>query len=137
MEAKPLPSPGPELDALVAHHVYGHQVLLADGRPTSLYFGGDTEPLPAYSSDPAHLLSVVTRMRQNGFWFTASLPPAEASLPSYARVSFICSRGPCERHGSFQQRAHGAFEVEGVSFTHAAALAAVIAKGGLPHPKEL
>lgn len=46
---------GPETDALIAEHVLGLKVIRTgfEGDPDSsvrLYYGGDTEPMPAYSA---------------------------------------------------------------------------------------
>lgn len=123
---------GRELDALVAEKVMnyrweqwetGHGLFAPDGTKVAKRFktnrmrlelapspGAEcvpTRPLEEFSSDISDAMDVKEKMRKDGFNFSMF-----ESAAGFIRVSFICSSGPCEKHGNFQHNHHGAYDVE-------------------------
>lgn len=80
-----------------------------------------------YSTDVAAAWSVVERMREDGFNFTLNAFTPDG-YGGGCQVSFVCNKGPCEKHGNPHHNWHGATDVEAATFPEAvckAALAAV------------
>ena len=79
-----------------------------------------------------HALEVVHRMREDAFsfkaWQPSKTPYNEGDPPvEIAVVSFICSTGPCPRHGTTHHNHHGAYDIEGETLPMAICKAALIA----------
>lgn len=66
---------------------------------------------PAYSSDIGWAFKVVSRMRRDNFSFKAFQPPHGPPTTDRAVVSFVCSSGPCLRHGTDFHSHHGAYDI--------------------------
>jgi hypothetical protein len=89
------------------------------------------QEIPRYSTDIKDAFLVVTAMREQGFAFRVlqmAVDPA-LTITDHAIVDFVCSSGPCERHGNKQQNHHGAYHVEGKTIEQAICLAALKALG--------
>jgi hypothetical protein len=116
------PQKGRKLDALVAEKVLGHKAVHNDA-------------LKAYSLDQEAAWEVVRHMRADGFSFKVwQFSEGQFDLsPDHAVVSFVCNRGPCEKHGTDFHNCHGAHDVEGSTLPIAICKAALmaIAKSGV------
>lgn len=133
-----------DLDRLVAEKVMGwdvHYRLPAGERPShegvehwrdhrnnTIYLPGQWSPT---TSEEA-AFEVVRKMRSDGFSFKLWQPhlyfgdnPVKAA--DDAVVSFICSSGPCERHGNKLENHHGAYDVDGETLCLAICKAALVA----------
>lgn len=120
---------GPELDRLVAEKVMGWSVkedaqgyseidrALMGGGMMSRYQGWSP------SRNPEDIWDVVDRMRSDGFSFSLWQPGDREGMQ--AIVSFICSKGPCEKHGNPHHNHHGAYDIEAESAPLAVCLAAL------------
>lgn len=87
--------------------------------------------LKFYSEDIVFAMEVVEKMRADGFSWKAWQPATEDGQPvtySYgAVVSFVCSKGPCPKHGNPHQNHHGAYDVSAETLPMAICRAALIA----------
>lgn len=100
--------------------------------PHSLELSSD---LKFYSADILYAMEVTDKMRADGFNWKAWQPATEDAASPFvhgAIVSFVCSRGPCPKHGNPRQNHHGAYDVEGETLPMAICKAALIALGKLP-----
>ncbi len=82
-----------------------------------------SDQAPEYSTDIRLFWDVVERMRKDGFSFTLWQPGDREGIQ--AVVSFICSKGPCEKHDNFHHNHHGAYDVEAETAPLAVCLAAL------------
>ena len=78
---------------------------------------------PLYSTYHPAAWGVCERMRALGFSVKIFMPESQIE----AVVSFICSRGPCERHGTSTHNHHGAYDVDAPTVELAICRAALIA----------
>lgn len=143
-----------DLDRLVAEKVMGwdvHYRLPAGERPShegvehwrdhrnnTIYLPGQWSP--ATSEEAA--FDVVRQMRSDGFSFKLWQPndgfyetPTEPMVGAVA--SFICSRGPCEKHGNPHHNHHGAYDVEGKALCLVICKAALVAMKVIPEQTEI
>jgi hypothetical protein len=144
-----------ELDKLVAEKVMGwdvHYILPFGQRPhhegVEHFFDheNNTNFLPGQwtpSESEEAAFEVVHKMRNDGFSFKLfqaqtcfgnNNDPAIKTIPD-AVVSFICSSGPCKKHGNKLENHHGAYDIEAQSVPLAICTAALVALKLLPHPK--
>lgn len=140
---------GRKLDALVAEKVLGCKVV----RYSEMSAGCDcphfphsadtSDELKYYSNNLAVAFEVVEKMRQDGFSFKAWQPaiglPACDPLVQDVRgntsiVSFVCSSGPCEKHGNPHHNHHGAYDIEEPTLELAICHAALVALKVLEAP---
>lgn len=103
-------------------------------RTTGFYFWKEAGRLtwmhevPNYSNDEGVAFDLVVRhLRCDGFSFKLWQPACETGS-EMAKVSFICSRGPCPKHKNHRNNHHGAYEVESDTVAMAICKAALIAK---------
>jgi hypothetical protein len=106
--------------------------LLEDGRVWIRVSHPRDEDVWSPSTHIAEAMEVVDRMRGDLFSFNAWQPSRIAEIPErtpveIAVVSFICSKGPCTRHGTTHHNHHGAYDVEGETLPMAICKAALIA----------
>lgn len=92
------------------------------------------------STDVGHAMEVAERMRADWFSFKLWQPSSDhhetpQDVPQDAVVSFICSAGPCPRHGTTFHNHHGAYDVQGKTLPLAICMAALIALKVLPAPE--
>lgn len=87
--------------------------------------------VPSYTADIAEAMSVVGQMRGDGFSFKAWQPASPGHdhpfMDGGAVVSFVCSSGPCEKHGNPNHNHHGAYDVQDETLPLAICKAALIA----------
>jgi hypothetical protein len=89
------------------------------------------QDIPRYSTEISDAFLVVTAMREQGFTFRVlqlAVDPA-LSITDRAIVDFVCSFGPCEKHGNKSDNHHGAYNIEGKTIEQAICLAALKALG--------
>ncbi len=78
-----------------------------------------------YSTDVGDAMKLVDFMRRDGFTFRAA--QFRGDSPD-AVVSFVCSTGPCQKHGNKLQNHHGAYDVQAQTLPLAIVTAALEAK---------
>lgn len=78
-----------------------------------------------YSQDLQAAGVVITKMRSDGF--SVKIWQPNLNGPDYAKVSFICSSGPCLKHGTLAHNHHGSYDVEAETLPLAVCEAALIA----------
>lgn len=107
-----------ELDRQVAEKVFGYQIIESwDGDKAEaekrgkvyaeLYFGGDQEEIPHYSSKAEDSQLVVKRMHELGYDIDLF-----ACHDGYSVVGFTCQYGPCVRHGTSTNNWHGVKDIK-------------------------
>lgn len=94
-----------------------------------------SDELKPYSEDIVFAMEVAEKMRADGFNFKAWQPASEpynAGDPplEHAIVSFVCSMGPCEKHGNPHCNHHGAYDVQADTLPLAICKAALLALRG-------
>lgn len=94
--------------------------------PHSLELSPD---LKHYSGEILPAMEVVEKMRTDGFSFSAFQSSREPAVIERATVSFVCARGPCEKHGNFKHNHHGAYDIEAETLPLAICKAALTALG--------
>lgn len=110
-----------EIDFLVAGKVLGIPCECKKA-PGSVCLVHECVP---YSKDLLLAGVVITKMRSDGFSIKIWQPNLNG--PDYAKVSFICSSGPCLKHGNLAHNHHGAYDVEAETLPLAICEAALIA----------
>lgn len=100
-----------------------------------------SDNLKFYSNHLPSAMEVVEKMRADGFnwkaWQPAAEPYNQGDPPlEHAIVSFVCSKGPCPKHGNPHHNHHGAYDVEADTLPLAICKAALIALGKIHTQKE-
>lgn len=133
---------GKKLDALVAEKVLGCKVVRYNSAVTSAgcecpderhTTPEQSDELKDYSTSLTAAWEVVEVMRRDGFSFKLwqhDGPDDEAV------VTFVCSSGPCPKHGNTVCNHHGAYGVEAGTLPLAICTAALIAMKALPENVE-
>lgn len=124
------------LGCKVVYEAWGMPLCLC---PRGLHCQKPSNLLKSYTEDIAHAMEVVEKMRGDGFSWKAWQPSTEPSTEPYnagepplAVVSFVCSTGPCLKHGNPHCNHHGAYDVHEGTLPLAICKAALIALGKLP-----
>jgi hypothetical protein len=79
------------------------------------------------STDIRNAFIVVEHMRKDGYAFRLTRHAHDPVVEHRAVVSFVCSSGPCEKHGNKAHNHHGAYDVEAPTSEQAICLAALTA----------
>lgn len=145
---------GRTLDALIDRRLFGRKTIWSPCagthtpwpslpyRKAEFDFGMPVS-VPKYSTEIADAWAIVERMRADGFsfkaWQPSKEPYEEGGKPlEHAIVSFICSAGPCPRHGNPRENHHGSYNVEAETLPLAISRAALEAfratEGGVCAP---
>lgn len=140
---------GRDLDVLVAEKVLGCKVVryskTSAGCECPRYTHGSSsssDELKSYSKDLRDAWDIVDKMRADWFSFKMWQPSNAHYEPGQkvtdnAVVSFICSAGPCPKHGTKTHNHHGSYDIWGMTLPLAICMAALVAVKAVPAPKEV
>lgn len=95
------------------------------------------QDMPRYSTEIRDAFLIVEHLRKDGYAFRLTQHAHDPVVDHRAVVSFVCSSGPCEKHGNVAQNHHGAYDVEAPTSEQAICLAALTAVNAprVPAPK--